>query len=219
MLRTLYTFGDSMLDCSHYNGERVSPGTLLVENRDDLFAELRGRDLSSLGPAALAHRARDGAQLPHLSAQWPRRPPPERSCAILTIGGNDLLAGLMWVAPDAERAAFDGWFERYEATLAECPVRKLFVANVYDPTFGRPELERRFSAVIDSSLLRARLVRFNQRIAESAARVGATCVDVYSHFLKGDPSWIVQEIEPSLRGASEVRRAFLPAVLEWARAV
>ena len=34
-------------------------------------------------------------------------------------------------------------------------------------------------------------------------------VDIHAHFLRGDPSWYVHSIEPSLRGASEVRHAFL----------
>jgi acyl-CoA thioesterase-1 len=38
-------------------------------------------------------------------------------------------------------------------------------------------------------------------------------VDLHAHFLRGDPSWYVHTIEPSLRGASEVRRAFLAPVL------
>ena len=38
-------------------------------------------------------------------------------------------------------------------------------------------------------------------------------VDVHAHFLTGDPSWYTRTIEPSLTGASEVRRAFLPHLL------
>jgi len=37
-------------------------------------------------------------------------------------------------------------------------------------------------------------------------------VDLHAHFLRGDPSWFVHTIEPSLTGASEVRRAFLQAL-------
>jgi acyl-CoA thioesterase-1 len=214
---TLYTFGDSMLDCSRYNSERVSPGTLLCDNRDDLFAEFAGRDLASLGAVTLAHRAMDGAQLPHLRAQWPRKAPAERSCALLTIGGNDLLGGLLWCSMDEERAAFDAWFEDYEGALRECPVRPLFVGTVYDPTFALPEVERRFAPHVDARLLRARLQRFNECIRASAERAGAVCVDLHEIFQRGDPSWIVQEIEPSLVGASEIRRAFLCPVLDWAR--
>lgn len=214
-MRTLYAFGDSMLDCSHYTADNVTPGTLLCENRDDLFPEFARMDLASLGPWQLAHRARDGATLPNLAAQWPRKAPPERSCAIITIGGNDLLQGLLWT-PN-ERAAFDAWFAAYEETLRSCPVRTMFVANVYDPTFGRDELAREFVPAEVAELVRARLKRFNDRLAASVASVGATLIDVHARFAQGDPCWCVQLIEPSSRGASELRRAFLPAVLAWAR--
>jgi hypothetical protein len=52
----------------------------------------------------------------------------------------------------------------------------------------------------------------NAIIAELAPRYGEL-VDIHAHFLGGDPSWFTRTIEPSLRGASEVRAAFLPAVL------
>jgi hypothetical protein len=39
-------------------------------------------------------------------------------------------------------------------------------------------------------------------------------VHLHQHFLTGDPSWVTQTIEPSLRGASEVRAAFLPDVIK-----
>jgi hypothetical protein len=53
-------------------------------------------------------------------------------------------------------------------------------------------------------------------LEQLAAHYGAL-VDVHAHFLTGDPSWYTSTIEPSLRGASEVRRAFLPRVLEQFR--
>lgn len=34
---SVYTFGDSMLDCGHYNVFGVNPGQLLVHNDDHLF--------------------------------------------------------------------------------------------------------------------------------------------------------------------------------------
>jgi hypothetical protein len=44
-------------------------------------------------------------------------------------------------------------------------------------------------------------------------------VDLHAHFLTGDPSWFTKEVEPSLTGASEVRRAFLPVALSTIQAV
>ena len=45
-----------------------------------------------------------------------------------------------------------------------------------------------------------------------AARHG-TLVDLHAHFLTGDRSWFEMNIEPSLTGASEVRRCFLDKIL------
>src|SRR4051795_9788679 len=69
-LFSLYTFGDSILDCGHYNAHGVTPAALIVENRDPLFPEFRGRDLRSQGVVGkLVHRARDGATVAQLRAQ------------------------------------------------------------------------------------------------------------------------------------------------------
>jgi acyl-CoA thioesterase-1 len=48
-------------------------------------------------------------------------------------------------------------------------------------------------------------------LAAAATRAG-TLVDLHGWFLRGDPSWFTRTIEPSLRGASEIRRAFWPRV-------
>jgi hypothetical protein len=47
----VYTFGDSILDCGHYNAHGVHPGQLIVRNEDRLFPEFEGRDLQSRGSA------------------------------------------------------------------------------------------------------------------------------------------------------------------------
>jgi acyl-CoA thioesterase-1 len=216
-MRTLYTFGDSMLDCSHYNDERVSPGTLLCENRDDLFPEFVGEDLRSVGPVTLAHRARDGAVLHGLRAQYPRKAQPESACAIITIGGNDLLQGLISRPEDQLRAAWNAWMDDFEHAIRECPVPTRLVGTVYDPTFRDPTIEARWGFGSLTELVRARLVAFNAQLAERTLRAGAVPVDIHGLFLSGDPSWVVEEIEPSIRGASEVRRAFLHPLLAWAR--
>jgi acyl-CoA thioesterase I len=64
---------------------------------------------------------------------------------------------------------------------------------------------------------RANHRRVNEVLAAAAAQHGEV-VDLHAHFLTGDPSWYVHTIEPSMRGASEVRRAFLPKVLARAGA-
>jgi hypothetical protein len=203
----LHTFGDSVLDCGHYNERGLHPGALILRNDDALFPEFAGRDLASHGPAQLDHCAVDGATVAGLAAQVRGLARSHaRAAAILSVGGNDLLQGL---AADTGRGMRE--FERaLERFLRELPVRPVLVGTVYDPTFG--DDSRNFLGV-DARVARANHRRVNEVLAHMAARYG-TLVDVHAHFLTGDASWFTHTIEPSLRGASEVRRAFLPAVLD-----
>jgi predicted esterase len=202
---TLFTFGDSILDSRWYNDRGLDPGQLLIRNDDELFPEFRGQDLSSHGPARLEHRAVDGATVESLPAQARNMAPSEKGAAILTIGGNDLLRGLL-VDHGPGIAAFA---TALDAFLRDLPVRPVFLGNVYDPTFGNDALN--FTGV-DPELARENHRRVNAVIAELASEYGAL-VDLHAHFLNGDPSWCTNTIEPSLRGASEIRRCFLPHLL------
>lgn len=92
-MTTVYTFGDSILDCGSYNDHRVHPGQLIVQNHDHLFPEFRGYDLISRGPARLVHHARDGATIQSLSWQMRDLVFEDDAVALLTIGGNDLMGG------------------------------------------------------------------------------------------------------------------------------
>jgi acyl-CoA thioesterase-1 len=202
---TVCTFGDSVLDCGHYNDHGVHPGQLLVRNDDRLFPSFKGHDLASRGPTELRHRAVDGATVADLARQAARLvAPPGPAVALLTIGGNDLLRGLARDDGTGVRA-FGQALERF---LRDLPVRPVLLATVYDPTFG--DDARNFLGV-DAALARANHRRVNAVIADLAPVYGRL-VDLHAHFLRGDPSWFVHTIEPSLTGASEVRRAFLQAL-------
>jgi lysophospholipase L1-like esterase len=198
---TVYTFGDSILDCGHYNQFGVHPGQLLVRNDDKLFPEFRGHDLSANWPAQLVHRAQDGATVAGLARQTHDLAIDGKALAILTIGGNDLIRGL---AADhgegiqAFRAALD-------QVLRQLSIRPVLLGNVYDPTFG--DDARNFLGV-EPAIARRNHARVNTILAELAGQYGAL-VDLHTHFLTGDPSWFTHTIEPSLKGASEVRRCFL----------
>ena len=198
---TLYTFGDSILDCGRYNELGVTPGQLLVRNDDRLFPEFRGQDLSSQGAARLEHRARDGATVRSLPAQAQGLSVEGPAVALVTIGGNDLLAGLV----TDRGAGIDEFAGALDDFLRRLPIRPILLGNVYDPSFG--DDSRNFLGV-DPTIARANHRRMQQALAEAAGRYGQL-VDLHGHFLTGDPTWFTQTIEPSLIGASEVRRAFL----------
>ena len=198
------TFGDSILDCARYNELGVHPGALLVRNDDRLFPEFRGRDLSSRGPARLEHRARDGATVAGLPGQARGVAPRGESVALLTIGDNDLLGGLVSDSGPGVKA-FEASLERF---LKALPIRPVLIGTVYDPTFG--DDARNFLAV-DARIARANHRRVNDVLATLAPRYGKL-VDLHAHFLTGEPSWYTRTIEPSLIGASEVRRVFLAAL-------
>jgi len=106
---------------------------------------------------------------------------------MVSIGGNDLIQALPGLS-DAELEAFPRLVRGALERLAHA---KLFVANVYDPSFGDD-----FNNFLDVDPATAR--RAHRRV---------------NHFLSGEPSWFTRQIEPSLTGASEVRRVFLDAIL------
>jgi lysophospholipase L1-like esterase len=203
---TLHTFGDSILDCGRYNEQGVHPGQLLLRNDDRLFPEFMGRDLLSRGPARLEHRAVDGSTVQGLPAQARKLARPAgRAAAILTVGGNDLLQGLSADSGPGIRA-----FEaRLELFIKSLPIRPVILGTVYDPTLG--DDTRNFLGV-PARVARANHRAVNEAIVRLGRRYGGV-VDLHAHFLGGDASWFTRTIEPSLRGASEVRRAFLPPVL------
>lgn len=204
-MTTLYTFGDSILDCGRYNEFGVHPGQLLVQNDDRLFPEFQGQDLSSHGSAQLEHRAIDGSTVANLPAQAQELQIEGKVIALITIGGNDLLRGLIQDRGSGI-AAFTSALDTF---VRQLPIRPVLLGNVYDPTLG--DDSRNFSGV-DPAIARRNLQRINTAIQEIANRYGKL-VDLHAHFLTGDPSWFTATIEPSLRGASEVRRAFLPHVI------
>lgn len=204
-MTTLYTFGDSILDCGRYNEFGVHPGQLLVQNDDRLFPDFKGQDLASRSSARLEHRARDGSTVANLPAQVQGLRVEGTAIALITVGGNDLLQGLI----QDTGAGITTFATALDTFVQQLPIRPVLLGNVYDPTLG--DDSRNFSGV-DPAIARKNLQRMNTAIQQIANRYGQF-VDLHAHFLQGDPSWFTATIEPSVRGASEVRRAFLPYVL------
>jgi acyl-CoA thioesterase I len=204
---TLYTFGDSILDCGPYNQHGTHPAQLVVQNDNELFPEFRGQDLRSLLPGVirLDHRAQGGSVLRDLFTQALDLEIEQPAIALITIGGNDLIDRLF----EDPGLGFAGFAATLELFLARLPVHPILLGNVYDPTFGQDDPE--FFGW-NPKRARANLARLNDILADIASRHGAL-VDLYSHFLAGRPEWFTSVIEPSLLGASELRRCFLQATL------
>ena len=198
---TVVTLGDSVLDRGHDNAFGLDPGQLLTRNADRLFQEFHGRDLASRQPVRLDHRAIDGATVDDLPDQAVGLATDEAAFALLSIGGNDLMAGLL-ADPGPGIEVFASRLERFLEMLT---IRPLYVATVYDPTVGDDRVP---FLGLDPAISRANHRRVNAVLAAAGERFGAV-VDLHAHFLTGDPSWLTQTIETSLRGTSEIRRAFL----------
>jgi acyl-CoA thioesterase I len=205
---TLYTFGDSILDSGRYNDRGLDAGQLMVRNDDALFPEFMGRDLQSRGPARLVHRAVDGSAVDDLPRQLDGLRPDGGPCAaLLTMGGNDLLRGLAADTTGRGLRAFELALRRFVNAL---PVGPLLLGTVYDPTFGD---DRQNFLGVPARLARRNHIQVNEMLATAASqRPGDRLVDLHAHFLRGQPSWFTRTIEPSLIGASEVRRVFISAL-------
>ncbi len=204
---TVYTFGDSILDCGHYNDRGLTPGQLLVRNEDRIFPEFRGQDLTRrVGSIRLEHRAVDGSTVDDLRPQAKRLPEPGTgtSLALLTIGGNDLITSLLAdPGPGIDDFAID-----LHTFLRDLPIRPVLIGTVYDPTFGD---DAQNSTGVDAKLARKNFGKLNDRLIALGKSHGAS-VDLHAHFLRGRPDWLVRTIEPSLIGASEIRRCFWNAI-------
>jgi len=120
---------------------------------------------------------------------------------LISIGGNDLLGGLA----DDDGAGIDAWAASLERCVRALSVRSVVLATVYDPTFGD---DRRNFLGVPAAKARRNHARLNEAIRAVAARHGRVA-DLHAHFLRGKPDWYTHTIEPSLVGASEIRRVFL----------
>lgn len=179
-ITAVHTFGDSILDCSRYTGG-VTPAALLARNDDELFPEFRGRDLATLlgRDVNVVHRAEDGATVSWLATQIDAGPIPDSALTMLTIGGNDLLQGLLAGRPED----LDEFEQALRSALARLSHTYLFVGNVYDPSFGD---DSRNFLDIDPAPARRALAAVNGILAAETARAGGQLVDLHRHFLTGE---------------------------------
>lgn len=225
------------LDAAEREGLAAPPAglgaaSLFHANDDVRWPEFEGRDLTSRVPGLPAtNLCQDGATLRWVvGLQLPRIPDDLEGPVLvtLTVGGNDLLH-LLGPPPecgtdrpiatelrDAEAVAHG--VERVLGRLRErLPAPTFVVGTVYDPSDGTGALPG--TGPIPGAV--EALEAFNGRVRALGAAGDVEVADVHDHFLghglsEPDPRerwyWPHSIIEPSARGASEVRRLFLEAV-------
>lgn len=216
--------GDSM-STDDYPGPGLGAAALLYRNRDDVHPEFAGRDLHTLSPSTrFLPLAQDGGTAPSVLAQLPRLAPYRGPVlATLTVGGNDFIHYLNTGLP-LERAAAE-FTSHLDAILGRLqvlfPDLTLRLGTIYDPTDGTGRVQSGHDRLAAGLPI---LGHVNGLIAQAARRHGGEAVDLHAHFLghgirhadptyerydPADPTgWIMLDIEPNPRGASEIRRLF-----------
>jgi lysophospholipase L1-like esterase len=205
----------------------LGAAALLYRNDDVRWPDFTGRDLAHRCPGVVfTDRTEDGALIEDVrSGQLDRLGHDLHDHGILvtlTAGGNDLLDALFAgrplerVVPGIER----DYTELVNLLRGEMPRATLVLTTVYDPTDGTrvlPRLEELGRLPLEY------LARFNGHVRETAARTpGALVGDVHRHFLGHGITaaglecwyWSPSPIEPSARGASEIRRVWWEALEE-----
>lgn len=225
--------GDSISIDDYAGGSGGGGASLLAANRDDDFAEWRGKDLRTQRPGLPVHLlATDGGTSRSLlEDQLPRlqRLGAEPSVVTVTVGGNDVLScyGDTRAAVDAIRAVAD----RLDAALAAvaalaAPAAVVVVGTVYDPSDGTGDAAQvglpPWPEVVDV------LAQLNAALRAMALRHSARVADIHGGFVghglaagnpaQGSPRPANRDlgycnvIEPNAWGANGVRAAFWKAL-------
>ncbi|HEX8407921.1 MAG TPA: SGNH/GDSL hydrolase family protein [Thermoanaerobaculia bacterium] len=204
--------------------DKLGAVSLLVRNDDKLWPEFRGRDLQTSQRSLRFDEQRDdltsdGATTQSLLRQVERiERSDEPTLVTITAGGNDLLGhiGSPGPSPAPEIAA------RLRTAVARVlelrPNAVILIGTVYDPSDGTNRLpgytrtlDREAEWLAEYNDLLRRFVTTDRRLR---------LADIHRHFLghgltaPESERWYLREsiIEPSARGASEVRRVWLEAM-------
>lgn len=214
----------------------LGAASLLHRNDDDRWPDFETRDLTALHPdVRLTDLAEDGATTTRvLGIQLPRIPNHIEEPALITVtaGGNDLLA-LLDLTPWVDQQPSVGSESRQVAVhkvarLLErivqrirnrFPASTLLVATVYDPSDGTGKLDE--GGPVRPEAVEA-LHAFNDRVRQLQDGARIRVVDLHDHFMGHgltEPRrrdrwyWSHSIIEPSARGAHEVRRLWWRAIV------
>lgn len=207
-----------------YSTDRLGAVSLLVRNDDKLWPEFRGRDLRTLQPSLQfdPHRhdlTADGATTHSVLRQLEEiERGDEPTLVTITAGGNDLLGSIGAPGPSPAPAIFERLRTAVQRILELRPHATIVIGTVYDPSDGTKRLpgytrtlEREDAWLTEYNDLIRRFVQTDPRLR---------LADIHAHFMghgltaPQDEQWYLREsiIEPSARGASEVRRLWLTAI-------
>lgn len=231
MYKKYLVLGDSMsideypqLDAQRH-GKACRPdigaASLLFDNENELFPEFCGKDLKSYYPhLTLSQRATDGAICDDVFATVSKLRIKERCIVTLTLGGNDLLAGLRrrsdWTLSEYLQRVMRQYENVLQLIRRFVPDSLLVLSTVFDPTDGTGILPVA-SSMYDGPLPIRYLDEFNKFIVQSAESNGALLADIHGHFVGHGANcssasdfwyWPTHPIEPSYVGASEIRRVW-----------
>jgi acyl-CoA thioesterase I len=196
--------------------KRVGAASLLYRNNDQLWPEFTGRDLAHAGYESCEVYAQDSARMPDVLGNQLPLVDPSTDLITLTTGGADLLYILQRFHEMKEIAAEARALQKEYAWMVDrihhhAPNAVIVCTSVYDPTDGTGKL-----GSLDAPI--ELLYEWNKSIEECCEKRGFTkFADVAKHFAghgnsaAGDQRWFWKGgvIEPSARGASEIRRVWL----------
>lgn len=198
--------------------KRVGSASLLFRNNDELWPEFSGRDLMHAGYDSFELLALDNARMPDVLGNQMPLLDPDTDLISLTIGGNDLLHILSNFRTMEEiTAEAHALHKEYEWLIdrlhQHAPRATILCTSVFDPTDGTGLL-RQDGAKVPIHLL----LELNEAIAVTCRQRAFTLfANVARHFAghgisaegEGRWFWSGSVIEPSARGASEIRRVWL----------
>lgn len=212
--------------------EELGASSLLHRNDDELFPEFKGQDLSSWFPGIQYHNlAIDGATCEDLLSPVRVKDLKDvgfkKSLVTLTLGGNDLLQAFRRnVSGDRNTMASEFRLipERYgtviETILTNVADCTLILTTVFDPTDGTGIMPSATS-IYSGNLPIDYLHQFNNMVETLGSSHLLRFADVHKHFVGHGAEcggaeafwyWRHSPIEPSLRGASEIRRVWMKTV-------
>lgn len=200
--------------------DRLGAVSLFHENDDKMWPDFRGRDLRSLfSGIELDDLTADGATTQSLLRQVERiATSNDPAIVTITAGGNDLLGAIGYRGDDAVSEIAARLRSGVERIREKLPNAFVLIGTVYDPSDGTKRLPGYQRALEREAQWLDEYNDFIRTLAKSDERL--TVADIHQHFMghgltaAEEERWYLREsiIEPSARGASEVRRVWLSAL-------